>query len=442
MLRVDEVADSPLVPAEVDVVIIGGGIIGTTTAYELARQGVSVALVEKGFIGAEQSGRNWGWVRQQNRRHDELVMAMRSLKRWSEIGDEIGRDLGFRRQGSLYGTTSAADVAKWEKWAVRAKEIGYSFDILSAAEIKSRIPNSTAPWVGGLWSPTDGLAEPSMATPAIAEGAKKLGVYVLQTCAARGLDISAGRISGVWTERGLIRASTVVCAGGAWSSRLLRRHGIELPVANVVGTAMRTSPVPELPGGTFNGPGFALRRRLDGGYTVAVPGYGRMELAPQGMRYALKFYQTYRAELTKKLKIRIGKSFFNGPEAAGSWEFDEISPFERIRVLDPAVDEEWLAEAVINLTKCFPDMKGVRILQAWAGLIDTTPDLVPVISTVDGLQGLIVASGFSGHGFGLGPGAGLLVSEMVMHKTPYSDIGQFSLNRFKKGSKLIRPEMM
>jgi len=167
-----------------------------------------------------------------------------------------------------------------------------------------------------------------------------------------------------------------------------------------------------------------------------------MELAPQGMRYALKFYQTYRAELTKKLKIRIGKSFFNGPEAAGSWEFDEISPFERIRVLDPAVDEEWLAEAVINLTKCFPDMKGVRILQAWAGLIDTTPDLVPVISTVDGLQGLIVASGFSGHGFGLGPGAGLLVSEMVMHKTPYSDIGQFSLNRFKKGSKLIRPEMM
>jgi glycine/D-amino acid oxidase-like deaminating enzyme len=442
MLQIDRVSDSPVMPTDVDVIIIGGGIIGTTSAYELARQGVSVALVEKGFIGAEQSGRNWGWVRQQNRRHDELVMAMRSLTRWSEIGNEIGRDLGFRRQGSLYGTTVEADVARWEKWAVGAKAIGYSFDLLSAAELKSRIPTGTARWVGGLWSPSDGLAEPGKAAPAIAEGAKGLGAYVLQTCAARGFDISAGRITGVWTERGLIRAATVVCAGGAWSSRLLKRHGVELPVANVVGTAMRTSQVPALPGGTFNGPGFALRRRLDGGYTLAVPGYGRVELAPQGMQYALKFYRTYRSALTKKLKIRIGKSFFHGPEASASWALDDISPFERIRVLEPAIDEEWLVQAVNNLTTCFPQMKGVRILQAWAGLIDTTPDLVPVISTVDEIPGLIVASGFSGHGFGLGPGAGLLVSEMAQNKTTYSDITPFSLNRFKKGGQLLRPEMM
>jgi len=442
MLRVDAVQDSATFPDKVDVVIIGGGIIGTSAAYELGRMGVSVALIEKGVIGGEQSGRNWGWVRQQNRRHDELVMAMRSLQRWSEIGPEIGRDLGFRRLGSLYGSVDPAEVEKWKKWSVRAKEIGYSFDILSAGEIKSRLPNSTAPWVGGLCSPTDALAEPAMATSAIAEGAKHHGVHVLQTCAARGLDIAAGKVAGVWTERGLIRASTVVCAGGAWSSRLLRRHGIELPVANIVGTAMRTSPLPELPGGTFNGPGFALRRRLDQGYTIAVPGYGRMELAPQGIRYSLKFYQTFRSKLTKQLKIRIGASFFNGPEAAGSWEMDQISPFERIRVLNPAVDEEWLAQAVSNLKKCFPQMKDARIVQSWAGLIDTTPDLVPVISRVDGLPGLIVASGFSGHGFGLGPGAGLLVAELATNREPYSDLEPFSLQRFNSGKKLIRPEMM
>lgn len=442
MLRIDEVQDSPVFPEQVDVAIIGGGIIGTTAAYELARRGVSVALFEKGFIGAEQSGRNWGWVRQQNRSHDELVMAMRSLRRWAEIGEEIGRDVGFRLKGSLYGTTQEADLAKWEKWAVRAKEIGYTFDMLSAAQLKARIPGSTARWVGGLWSASDGLAEPGKAAPAIAEGAKRFGAHVLQTCAVRGLDISAGRVSGVWTERGLVRAATVVCAGGAWSSRFLHRHGVELPIANVVGTAMRTSPLPELPGGTFNGPGFALRRRLDGGYTVAVPGYGRMELAPQGIRHSLKFYQTFRSKLTKKLKIRVGGSFFNGPEAAGSWRFDEISPFERMRVLEPAVDTEWLAPAIANLTACFPEMKGARIVQSWAGLIDTTPDLVPVISTVDTLPGLIVASGFSGHGFGLGPGAGLLVTEMAMNQTPYADLAPFSLKRFAKGARITRPEMM
>jgi glycine/D-amino acid oxidase-like deaminating enzyme len=150
----------------------------------------------------------------------------------------------------------------------------------------------------------------------------------------------------------------------------------------------------------------------------------------------------FRSKLTKKLKIRIGKSFFEGPEASSTWAMDEISPFEKTRVLEPAIDAEWLGQAIHNLTATFPELKGIRVVQAWAGLIDTTPDLVPVITEARTIPGLIIASGFSGHGFGLGPGAGKLVSQMVLNETPYCDIAPFSLSRFDKGQAIRRPELM
>lgn len=197
MLQVDEIEDSKGFVDNCDVVVIGGGIIGVCTAYELARRNVSVALVEKGIVGGEQSGRNWGWVRQQNRALYELPLAMRSLRRWGELGEEIGADIGFRRSGILYGTEKPADVAQWEAWLSKARELGFSSQILTAREVAERVPSARANWVGGVWSATDGRAEPSMAASAIARAAQALGAKIYQNCAARGLDTSAGRISGV-----------------------------------------------------------------------------------------------------------------------------------------------------------------------------------------------------------------------------------------------------
>lgn len=440
-IKINAVTDSPTFPEQVDVVVIGGGIIGTSVAYELAKQGVTVALFEKGAIGGEQSGRNWGWVRQQNRDLYELPLAMRSLQRWEELGGEIGLDLGFRRSGILYGTQNEADVARWEKWGKQAKQIGFVSHLLSPKEVHERLGDQ-ARWVGGIWSPTDGRAEPSLAASAIAVGAQKLGASIHQRCAVRGLDISAGRVSGVWTERGRVRASQVICCGGAWSSRFCKQYGIDLPSANILGTAFKTTAAPEVIQGCLSMPELCIRRRLDGSYTVAIPGRGQLDLAPQNIRYATKFYPMYRSKIAKKLKLRLNGSFFNGPEAAGSWSNDAVSPFEKIRVLDPKPDRQILSEALGILVRAFPALEGIKIDHAWGGWIDTTPDLVPVIDEMPRVPGLFIASGFSGHGFGIGPGAGLLCAQLMTNRPLFTDIAPYRLARFDKGNAIREPQMM
>jgi len=440
-IKINAVVDSPAFPEQVDVVVIGGGIIGTSVAYELAKQGVTVALFEKGVIGGEQSGRNWGWVRQQNRDLYELPLAMRSLQRWEELGGEIGLDLGFRRSGILYGSQNEADVARWEKWGKQAKQLGFVSHLLSPKEAHERLGDQ-ARWVGGIWSPTDGRAEPSLAAPAIAVGAQKLGASLHQRCAVRGLDISAGRVSGVWTERGLVRASQVICCGGAWSSRFCKQYGIDLPSANILGTAFKTTAAPEVIQGCLSMPELCIRRRLDGSYTVAIPGRGQLDLAPQNIRYAAKFYPMYRSKIAKKLKLRLNGSFFNGPEAAGSWSNDAVSPFEKIRVLDPKPDGQILNEALEILVRAFPALEGIKIDHAWGGWIDTTPDLVPVIDEMARVPGLFIASGFSGHGFGIGPGAGLLCAQLMTNRQLFTDIAPYRLARFDKGNAIREPQMM
>ncbi len=442
MLRVEEVYDTPGFSSVADVVLIGAGIVGTATAYELARRGVSVTLIDKGIVGGEQSGRNWGWVRQQNRDMFELPLAMRSLRRWGELRDEIQIDLGFRREGILYASNEAKKIAQWETWCKQAREMGFVSHPLSSAEINSRVPRGGPRYAGGVWSPDDGRAEPSRAAPALAEGAKRSGALLYQNCAARGLEFSAGRVSGVWTERGLIKASAVVCAGGAWSSRFCQRHGVDLPAVNVVGTAMRTSVAANVVNGCFSGPDFALRRRLDGAYTLAIPGFGRIDLAPLGLKNALKYYRNYRNDLGKKLKYRLSTHWFEGPEASASWEFDQVSPFERCRVLDPKPDLEFIKTALDNVKRAIPEFSDMRIVHAWAGAIDTTPDLIPIISDVAKLPGFYVATGFSGHGFALGPAAGELVADMVTGAKPMMDISPYRLSRFADGTSLKVPEMM
>lgn len=436
------VQDSADFPESADVVVIGAGIAGSAATWELAQQGVKVVLVEKGLVGAEQSSRNWGWCRQQNRDERELPLIIYALQRWGELNAATGEELGFRRSGLVYATRNEADIAAWEKWGQMAKNYGVRSDMLSAEQAKAMTPGSTTPWLGGVSSPTDGHAEPRLASAGLVIGAQRLGALVFQQCAVRGLDIAAGRVSGVWTERGLIKTSRVICAAGAWTSMFCRRHGIDLPLGNVIGTAFRTQPIEQAIAMPLYTPGFACRPQIDGSYTVSVSGRGRLEPGAQGIRYARQFYPTFKSR-RKNLKFNPGiKPFFSGPEALGSWEFDRLSPFERVRILDPAADASIVEEGLAAMRKEYPALANLKLAQSWGGMIDSTPDAIPVISTVAKLPGLVLSAGYSAHGFGIGPGAGRLAADLATDGTPVVDPTPYRYSRLVDGSGLDAPGMM
>jgi glycine/D-amino acid oxidase-like deaminating enzyme len=425
-------------PETVDVAVIGGGIIGAAAAYFLSKRKLTIALVEKGWIGGEQSSRNWGWCRQQNRDPRELPLAMKGMQLWDRLGEEIGQDLGFRRSGLVYATTLPENMAQWERWRTVARQFGVDNRMLSAAEAKAMTPGSTANWIGGVYSPTDGKAEPSLAAPVLAQGARSNGAVVLQDCAARGLDITNGKVTGVITERGLIRTNTVLCAGGAWASMFCRRHGVDLPQAGVRTTILRTKPTTDIAQGGLYTPEVAFTRRLDGGYSIAISGRGTLEVTPQGMRYAPRFIPMFRKHV-KALHFGIGRSFFEGPEAIARWSLDQVSPFERIRVLDPAPDKKMAHLTLARAKALYPALANVEVAETWGAWIDSTPDATPVISQVPSLPGFFVAAGFSGHGFGLGPAAGHLAADLISGDTPLVDPQPFRYSRFSDKSDLGPP---
>lgn len=433
---VECIASDERLPASADVVIIGGGIVGSTTAYYLARRGISVALIEKGHVGCEQSSRNWGWCRLQNRDRREMPLALKSMELWDAFAGEIGQDVGFRRCGLRYATDDPATLAQWETWRSSiAQEFGVDTRMLTAAEAAEFIPETRRKWVGGLHSVNDGKAEPAIAAPRIAERARQLGATINQQCAAQRLDVANGRVTGVHTEKGLIRANAVLCAAGAWASRFLRSHGISFPQASVRQVAVRTKPTVDL-GGALYCPDFAMTRRLDGSYTLAISGRATLEITPQGIRYAREFMPQFRQRL-KMVKLGIGKSFFSGPDSLSSLLTNNNQIFQDNRVLDPP-PMDWLVRQVVeNVRGTFPQLASIEIDSSWGAFVDCTPDAVPVISFVGQIEGLFLAAGCSGHGFGLGPGIGHLMAELIANEKPSVDVSPFRLSRLVDGSKLV-----
>jgi glycine/D-amino acid oxidase-like deaminating enzyme len=438
---VQPVASDEKLPGSADVVVIGGGIAGVAATYALAKKDLSVALLEKGVIAGEQSSRNWGWCRAQHRDLRELPLAMKSVEIWNGLSAELEADTGFRRTGLVYVTTKPADFAEWEAWTLTAREYQMHSRVLSPAEAKALTPGSVPDWIGGVHSPTDGRAEPWIAAPTIAEGARRLGATLHQNCAARGLELSAGKVSGVITERGTIRTQAVLLAGGAWSSLFCRRHDLRLPQAGVRSTSFATRQAPAVTEGGLSMPGVTIRRRLDGGYTVGLGGRGLVELSPQGMLYARQFWPTLKKRWTG-VTLGVGRSFFDGPESFARWSFDGISPFERHRTFDPPADPKLVREGLTTLGEHYPALKGLEVAHSWGGLIDSTPDGIPVISAVDPLPGLYLSTGYTGHGFGIGPAAGQLVADLVAGDPPIVDPHPFRYSRMIDGTDLGAPGMM
>ncbi len=428
---VDPVASDTTMPSRAGVVIVGGGIIGTSTALFLAEKGHSVVLCEKGRIGGEQSSRNWGWCRTMGRDAREIPLALESLRLWRGMNERTGRETGFRQAGIVYLCETEQEVAAQEAWLDQAREYQVEARLLRGDAVNDLVPGATKPFVAALHTPTDGRAEPSHAAPAIAEAARAHGATILTDCAVRGIDLQAGRVAGVVTEKGRIACDAVVLAGGAWSRLFCGNTGIDLPQLKLLGSVFRTAPLPGGPEVSASANVFGWRKRLDGGYTIARRNANTADITPDSFRLLRDYWPTLR-QYYGEFRLRLSRRFLEEWRQRQHWSLDQATPFEAVRVLDPSPRQSVLAEARAALSRIFPVFANMQVVQSWAGLMDVTPDAVPVIDQVARIPGFFIATGFSGHGFGIGPGAGRLMADMVSGDTLVVDPSPFRLDRFSR----------
>ena len=419
------------VPPACDVVVIGGGVMGVSAAIELAARGQKVVLCEKGRIAGEQSSRNWGWIRQQGRDLAELPVMMESLSIWKSHAEKLPKDLGFAQKGVVYLALTAPEMDGFETWAQAAREHGLQTQLLSSKDVAARFGSDR--WIGGLETPSDARAEPWRAVPILADYARAQGVLLREGCAVRRLDVSNGAITGVFTESGRIACAHVVVAGGAWSSLFLRGEGIDIPQLSVRSSVGIIPDQRQSYAGNAADDRIGFRARMDGGTSLA-PGFAHdFYIGPDAFRHLSLYWPQYKKDRrATHLRAMAPRGFPDAWGTARRWRADEVSPFEAMRILNPAPNTRALRRAARDFAAAFGG-DAARFSHQWAGLIDMMPDVVPVISNAP-IAGLTIATGLSGHGFGIGPGFGRVVADLALGREVGHDLTRFRLTRFTDGS--------
>lgn len=421
--------DRPL-PAQTQVVVVGGGVVGVSAALTLANRGVPVVLLEKGRIAGEQSSRNWGWIRNQRRDLREIPLMLAAQSLWRRYGEQADRDFGLREKGIAYLALTEAEMAAHESWLDEARGFQLRSRLLTPSDAGAMIGQDGARFAGGILTPTDLHAEPALAVPALARLAASAGAAVFEGCAVRALDMAGGQVQGVVTEHGRIAAARVIYAGGAWSRTFLENMGLSLPQLAIRSQAVRTAPVDLGTAGPVGTSLGSIRPRADGGVTIGRSHSGRFDIIPAAFRHFRAFAPHAWAH-RRTMKLRLGREFF-GALGRQRWDPDQFSPFEAARILDPVPDAGVVKGICRSAQEIFPQLRGVPVLQAWGGMIDVMPDELPVIGALTGAPGLILATGMSGHGFGLGPGAGHLAADLATGAEPIADPAPFSPARFDR----------
>lgn len=411
---------------KVDAIIIGGGIVGCATAYYLARRGLKPVLFEKGVIAGEQSSRNWGFVRQQGRDPIELPLMIEGNRIWRTLEAELEADLGWRQAGNLAIAADETRLAAFERWLPIAKAHGLDSRIVSKSEIEALVPGIAKTWSGGLYTASDGQAEPDLVTAALAAAAVRHGAQIVEGRAVHQIDMAGGKVTGVKTKEMSLKADTVVVAAGAWSARLLRTLGLYYPQALLRASVARIRTVREISAAGVWTPAVAFRQRRDGTLNISS-GQIDYDITLDDTRNWRSFYPLLR-ENRGRASFHAGRPLWRSvvDQLRGTSD-GEI--FERTPTLDPPVSRQQVTKAMAGLKLVLPGIESASIERSWAGMIDMTPDAVPVIDEVK--PGLILAAGFSGHGFGMGPIAGRLVSEWIEDGRPGMNVSGFTLKRFE-----------
>ncbi len=344
---------------------------------------------------------------------------------------DIGDDMGFSRCGLLYLSDNDKEIDTWAAWGKFARGEGVVTRMLSAAEATERGAATGKPWKGGVWSPTDGTADTSRATPAIARGVIKHGGIVVQNCAARGIEQQAGAVSGVITERGVIKTRQVVLSGGVWAASFLHQLGIAFPQAAIRSSILSVAPGAKGLPAALHTSAVTVTRRNDGGHTLAISGFGKVDPTP-GMIGGAKHFLPMFAKRWRLLSPGGLQAWRAGFETRQRWAMDRPTPMEAMRILDPRPSRKALDLIWKRARGLLPELQNVPVQAEWAGYIDSTPDGVPVIDGDIGMKGLFLAAGFSGHGFGIGPGAGHLVADLLLGREAITETAQYRLSRFDK----------
>nr|WP_319249394.1 FAD-binding oxidoreductase [uncultured Celeribacter sp.] len=426
-------------PEACDVVVVGGGVIGVTTAIFLRRKGLAVTLLEKGRIAGEQSSRNWGWIRQQGRDPDELPIATEAVALWKQLARDCGEDIGLAPGGTTYIARSEKEMAEYADWCSIAKAHGVDTRLLSAAETDALFPDMSRRPLGAMQTPSDMRGEPWKAVPALARMAEREGVVIVEGCAVRGLDIAGGRMAGVITEQGRIRAPEVLVTGGAWSSLLLRQSGVSIPQLTVRGTVTATEALPEIHSGAATDERIAFRRRQDGGYTLGPAGFHEVFLGRDLFRHLPKYMPAFFEDpFGSAIRPAAPKGFPDAWTTPHRFSPDKITPFETMRMINPAPSRKALKAMQRNFSALFPELGEVKLRAAWAGMIDAMPDVVPIVGRCDQIAGLTIGTGMSAHGFGIGPGFGRILADLIKGDPVGHDIRRFRFTRFSDDSE-IRP---
>jgi len=414
--------------SSVDAVVIGGGIAGCAAAYELARSGLSTTLVEKGAIGYEQSTRNWGWVHQQVRYPHLIPLGVQSVRIWNHLAEELKSDVGWIQGGNLSLGFDPADLEDFETWHKDAAQQGLETRLLSREKIKELLPELRGEWTSGLYIPSDGQANPDLVTQAYANAAEAMGASIHSECSALKIDVTGGKVSGVLTERGQINAPIVVCAAGAWSSRLLRTIGVHIPQRAVRSTVVRTTPVSPLTKITAWGDGVTFRQDHLGRFILAGGASSIYDLDGDLLRDFKRFLPlAWRNR--RWVRMRVGKRLLAdlGAMVPGTKARREF--WQRRRRIDPPPDHAAVKRSLQRFQEMFPSLE-IGVDRSWAGYIDSTPDQAPVLGAIDKIPGLHILTGLSGHGFALGPGAAQLLADLITGNEPSVDPKPFRYQRF------------